>query len=195
MFFFPVLHRYTIFSDNGFPLVLSQGCKGKWSNRSKHFLLHLQVTICKLERTQLMCKMTDWIILGMRAYVKKTLRTRKSQLNVIIWATGQLLVLPLGLFWKVWACRDFLMTWFVVWPVVPVRALKENGPIQKFLSIEECSDMSVLGLCPNYLELYVHIMWPISLLYPKHGIIQNVFYWFYNSHTSPSPLVKEWSIL
>lgn len=36
----------------------------------------------------------------MRAYVKKTLRTRKSQLNVIIWATGQLLVPPLGLFLK-----------------------------------------------------------------------------------------------
>lgn len=70
----------------------------------------------------------------MRACVKKTLRTRKSQLNVIIWATGHLLFLPLGLFLEGWSMQRCPICHVAT---ETMKALKENGPIQNFLSIEE----------------------------------------------------------
>lgn len=149
-----------------------------------------------MKQRSLCDEMTNWVIWGMRACVKKTLRTRKSQLNVIIWATGHLLFLPLGLFLEGWSMQRC--------PICHVahrdyEGTKRKWTNSKFSEHWGSSDMNILGLCSKHSKLYLHIVRPIPLLCLKHSIIQDAFNCFFSfslSHQScPRPSVKEGGIL
>lgn len=139
------------------------------------------------------------VILGKGAYVKKTLRIRKSQLNVSIWVNVLLIVLPLRLFLKG-------LTMQICSPVCPMVSLYSayEGTKRKWTNSKVSDHWGPFRyeyswpVLKTFKTLSAHNV-TISLSHLKHSIIQDVFYWFFNfslSHqSSPSPSVKEWSIL
>lgn len=109
---FSVLQWPDTFWDNGFPLALLRGCKEKWSNRSKHFVLHLQVTICKSDWAQLDEVTISHEFWEENSWEENIQKHKIPELNSTIWAAGGLPGLPLGLHLKTVTMQTNPSKWF-----------------------------------------------------------------------------------